>query len=98
PATTPILPTTPRFHTSAYLSVSYVYLTKPENLEAAIRPETKLVWIETPTNPMLKIVDIEAVARIAHAKGLKVGCDNTFASPYCHDRKSTRLKSRHVTT
>lgn len=68
---------------SANLSFSYVDLTKPENLEAAILPETKLVWIETPTNPMLKIVDIEAVARIAHAKGLKVGCDNTFASPYC---------------
>lgn len=68
---------------SANLSFSYVDLTKPENLEAAILPETKLVWIETPTNPMLKIVDIEAVARIARAKGLKVGCDNTFASPYC---------------
>jgi cystathionine gamma-lyase len=68
---------------SAGLSFSYVDLSKAENLRAAIRPETKLVWIETPTNPMLKIVDIEAVARIAHEKGLLVGCDNTFASPYC---------------
>ncbi|MEQ8179013.1 MAG: cystathionine gamma-synthase [Amphiplicatus sp.] len=68
---------------SANLSFSYVDLTKAGALEEAIRPETKLVWLETPTNPMLKIVDIEAVAKAAHAKGLKVGCDNTFASPYC---------------
>lgn len=68
---------------SAGLSFSYVDLTKPENLEAAIRPETKLVWIETPTNPLLKIVDIEAVSKIAHKHNLIVGCDNTFASPYC---------------
>lgn len=69
--------------TSANLSVSYIDLTKPQNLEAAIRPETKLVWVETPTNPMLKIVDIEAISRIAKKRGLLIGCDNTFASPYC---------------
>lgn len=68
---------------TANLSVSYVDLTNPDALSAAIRPETKLVWIETPTNPMLKIVDIEAIARIAKPKGLVIGCDNTFASPYC---------------
>lgn len=68
---------------SANLSFSYVDLTKPENLLSALRPDTRLVWIETPTNPMLKIVDIEKVAAIAHSKGLLVGCDNTFASPYC---------------
>jgi cystathionine gamma-lyase len=68
---------------SANLSFSYVDLTKPENIESAIRPETRLVWIETPTNPLLKIVDIEAVAKIAHERDLIVGCDNTFASPYC---------------
>ena len=68
---------------SANLSFSYVDLTAPENLESAITPETKLVWIETPTNPLLKIVDIEAVAAIAHKRNLLVGCDNTFASPYC---------------
>ena len=68
---------------SAGLSFSYADLSRPDNLAAAIRPETKLVWIETPTNPTLKIVDIEAVARLAHQKGLLVGCDNTFASPYC---------------
>ena len=69
--------------TSANLSVDYVDLTDPANLEDAIKPETQLVWLETPTNPMLKVVDIEAIAKIAHAKGLKVGCDNTFASPHC---------------
>ena len=68
---------------SANLSFTYVDLTKPENLESAITPETKLVWIETPTNPLLKVVDIEAVAKIAHKHGLTLGCDNTFASPYC---------------
>ncbi len=68
---------------SANMSFNYVDLTKPENLESAITPETKLVWIETPTNPLLKIVDIEAVTKIAHKHGLMVGCDNTFASPYC---------------
>ncbi len=68
---------------SANMSFTYVDLTKPENLAAAITPETKMVWLETPTNPLLKIVDIEAVSKIAHDAGLMVGCDNTFASPYC---------------
>ena len=68
---------------SANLSVTYVDLGRPGALAGAVRPETKLVWIETPTNPMLKIVDIERVAREAHAHGALVGCDNTFASPYC---------------
>ena len=70
-------------NTSANLTVSYVDLTDPKNFEDAITDKTKLVWLETPTNPLLKIVDIEAIAKIAHAKGLLVGCDNTFASPYC---------------
>jgi len=49
--------------------------------EAAFTPKTKLVWIETPTNPLLKVVDIAAVARIAKAKGAIVAVDNTFATP-----------------
>lgn len=68
---------------TASLTVTYVDLSNPKNLEAALRPETKLVWIETPTNPLLKIVDIEAVSAIAKSRGVVVGCDNTFASPYC---------------
>jgi cystathionine gamma-lyase len=67
---------------SADLGVSFVDLSKPAALEAAIRPETRLVWVETPTNPLLKIVDLSAVARIAHQHGLLTVCDNTFATPY----------------
>jgi cystathionine gamma-lyase len=69
--------------TTSNLHFSYVDLTNPEALDGAIRPETKLVWLETPTNPMLKVVDIEAVSKIAKKHRLVVGCDNTFASPYC---------------
>ncbi|HIP80026.1 MAG TPA: PLP-dependent transferase [Kiloniellaceae bacterium] len=67
---------------SAGLSFSFVDLTKIEDLEAAIRPETKMVWVETPTNPLLKLVDLEAVAAIAKKHGLICACDNTFASPW----------------
>src|SRR5690606_25861858 len=66
---------------SAGLDFSFVDLTDPAAFEAAITPKTRLVWIETPTNPMLKIVDIRAIAGIAHARGLLVAVDNTFASP-----------------
>ena len=66
---------------SAGLDFSFVDLTDLSALEAAIRPETKMVWVETPTNPMLKIVDIEAVCAIARKRGLRVVVDNTFASP-----------------
>ena len=66
---------------SAGLDFSFVDLTDAAAFEAAIRPETKMVWIETPTNPMLKIVDIEAVSAIARKRGLRVVVDNTFASP-----------------
>ena len=66
---------------SAGLSFSYVDMTDPATFEAAITEKTKLVWIETPTNPMLKIVDIRAIADLAHKHGLIVVVDNTFASP-----------------
>lgn len=51
-------------------------------IRAAIRPNTKLVWLETPTNPLLTIGDISAVAEVAHAAGARLVVDNTFASPY----------------
>jgi cystathionine gamma-synthase len=51
-------------------------------IRAAITPETKVVWIETPTNPLLNIADIEAIAGVTHDSGLKLVVDNTFASPY----------------
>ena len=67
---------------SAGLGVSFVDLSKPAALEAAIRPDTRLVWVETPTNPLLELVDLTAVARIAHQRGLLAVCDNTFATPF----------------
>ena len=66
---------------TAALEFSFVDLTDLAAFEASITPQTKMVWIETPTNPMLKIVDIAAVAAIAKRHGLLVVVDNTFASP-----------------
>ena len=66
---------------SAGLDFSFVDLCDLAAFEAAITPKTRMVWIETPTNPMLKIVDIAAVAQIARKHGLRVVVDNTFASP-----------------
>lgn len=63
------------------LSFTFVDLTKPGALEGAVQKSTKLVWVETPTNPMLKIIDLEAVSHAAHKHGLTVVCDNTFATP-----------------
>jgi cystathionine gamma-lyase len=60
---------------------TYVDLTDPQALEAALLPETKLVWVETPTNPMLKLADLEAIATLCRARGILTACDNTFASP-----------------
>jgi len=66
---------------SAALDFSFVDLTDLAAFEASINAKTKMVWIETPTNPMLKIVDIAAIAAIARKHGLIVVVDNTFASP-----------------
>ncbi len=63
-------------------SFSWADLSDPDALLEHIRPETKAVWIETPTNPLLKLVDIAAITERAHARGLKVIVDNTFMSPY----------------
>jgi len=67
---------------SAGIEISYADLTDPEALIAAIRPNTRLVWLETPTNPMLKVVDLARVAEIARARKILAACDNTFASPW----------------
>ena len=64
------------------IEVELVDLNDLEALDAAIRPETKLIWIESPTNPLMKIVDLEAIATIAQAKGVHTAVDNTFLSPY----------------
>jgi cystathionine beta-lyase/cystathionine gamma-synthase len=64
------------------LSFSWVDTTDLDLVKAALRPETKMVFIETPTNPVMDITDIAAVAKIAHAHGAKVAVDNTFLTPY----------------
>jgi methionine-gamma-lyase len=66
------------------LGVDLTYLEEPEAeaVAAAIRPETKLVYLETPSNPLLRLVDIEATSRAAAAAGIPVVFDNTFATPY----------------
>jgi cystathionine gamma-lyase len=67
---------------SAGIDVSFVDLTDPAALAAAIRPNTRLVWVETPTNPLLKVVDLSAVAAVARKHGILSVCDNTFATPF----------------
>ncbi len=64
------------------LLFDYVDTSDPAQVAAAIRPETKLIWLETPTNPLLKLADIAAIAQIARPRGILTAVDNTFASPY----------------
>ena len=68
---------------SAYgLQFDFVDMADLAAVQAALKPTTRLVWIETPTNPLLKIFDISALAELAHAIGAQLAVDNTFASPY----------------
>ncbi|AKJ30182.1 trans-sulfuration enzyme family protein [Caldimonas brevitalea] len=67
---------------SAGLDFSFVDLSDPDNLERAIRPDTRMVWVETPTNPLLSLADLAAVAEVCRAHGLTAVADNTFASPW----------------
>ena len=66
------------------LEFSFVDVTNPQAIEAAIQPNTRLIWLETPTNPMLRLADIRAISTLAASKSPKiwVAVDNTFASPY----------------
>lgn len=64
------------------LKVSFVDPTDLAALEAAIRPETRMIYIETPTNPFLKVADLDAIAALGKRRGITTVCDNTFASPY----------------
>jgi cystathionine gamma-synthase len=63
------------------LEVSFVEMTDLEEVQTALRPNTKLIWVETPSNPILKISDIEGVVNLARAAGVRVACDNTWATP-----------------
>jgi cystathionine gamma-lyase len=67
---------------SANIQATFTDLSKTDNLEKAIRPDTRMVWVESPTNPLLKLVDLKAIATIARRRGLISVCDNTFASPW----------------
>jgi cystathionine gamma-lyase len=67
---------------SAGIEASYVDLSDANALAGAIRPQTRLVWLETPTNPMLKVIDLSRIAQIARPRNVLTVCDNTFASPW----------------
>jgi cystathionine gamma-lyase len=67
---------------SAGLEFTFTDLSNLENLESSIKPNTKMIWVESPTNPLLKVVDLREVAGFAKRNGLIAVCDNTFCSPY----------------
>ncbi len=67
---------------SAGLGFSFVDLSDPAALESALTDETKMIWVETPTNPLLRLADLEAIARLARQRGILAVADNTFATPY----------------
>src|SRR3972149_1355514 len=64
------------------LESDFIDLTNPQSLERYIKGNTKLVWLESPSNPLLKLIDIEAIARIAKKKNILIAVDNTFATPF----------------
>ena len=65
------------------LEFTFVDFSDVENVKAAIQPNTKMLWVETPTNPLLKLCDLAAMAALGKAHNLITVCDNTFASTYC---------------
>jgi cystathionine gamma-synthase len=65
------------------LTFDFIDINNSDILQSYIKPETGLIWIETPSNPLLKITDIKKVVAIARKHGIKVACDNTFATPIC---------------
>ena len=67
---------------SSGLTFSFVDLSDSAKIEAALRPETRLIWVESPTNPLLKLIDLEAVAEVGRRRGILTCCDNTFATPW----------------
>jgi cystathionine gamma-lyase len=67
---------------SAGLEFSFVDMSTPEAVRGALRPNTRMIWVETPSNPLLKIVDLQATAAIAKERQILAVADNTFASPY----------------
>jgi cystathionine gamma-lyase len=82
----------------AGLRFTFVDGTRIDNVEAAFEERTRLVWLETPTNPLMKLVDIQAVSDLAHARDAMVVVDNTFASPYCQRPLSHGADVVHYST
>ncbi len=70
------------FNTNFNIELSYVNATDVQNIENSIRKNTRLIWLETPTNPLMKLCDIRAISRLAHENNITVVVDNTFMSPY----------------
>lgn len=66
---------------SAGLEFSFVDMSDPEALRSALQPNTRMIWVETPSNPLLKIIDLERIGSVARERGLIAVADNTFASP-----------------
>ena len=66
---------------SAGLAFTFVDMTDPQHVLDAITDRTRLIWVETPTNPLLKVVDLDAIATIGRERGILTACDNTFATP-----------------
>ncbi len=80
------------------IEYTFVDASRVEAISEAMRPNTKILWLETPTNPLLKLTDIEAAARLAHERGVKVVVDNTFASPYFQSPLALGADAVHYST
>ena len=79
---------------SAGLQFTYADLSDTTALIAAIRPDTRMIWVETPTNPMLKLVDLDAVSAVARERDLLMVVDNTFATPWAQRPLGARRRHR----
>lgn len=82
----------------AGLRFTFVDATRIEDVAAALEERTRLIWLESPTNPLMKLIDIAAVAELAHPRGIRVAVDNTFASPYCQRPLSLGADVVHYST
>ena len=78
------------------LEFTFVDGRDPQHIADAMRPNTKLVHLETPTNPMMRLTDLRAAVEIAHARGAKVVVDNTFATPYLQQPLGLEIGRAHV--
>lgn len=71
-----------KFYEPIGIKFSFIDMSNPEEVEKHINDKTKLIWVETPTNPLMKLADIEVIAKIAQEKNVLFAVDNTFATPY----------------